>query len=330
MDGPYFNNSSIIVSLAHNSYWQSILMKQYALLIGNDINNLTPNNSWGDLLFQIVDFCNARSLIKSFSNKPFPLLYEEIFLKSVREKHFKESDLKKLIAEKVSTIEQNEIHERIRNFPVKHILTTNYEFTLEGTVPVKGNALVEEKLYSVFRHYRTEGKTFWHIHGDCRIPNSINLGFEHYGGQLQAIRNYVATGTNYVNKDIPRLPLTRRLETGDIAGHSWIELFFTTDIYIMALSLDFVETDLWWLLTFRARWKYYSGKPVPNNIYYFIPEEYAVSSKEKIDLLTANGIIVIDDIPGKNRKDYYHRVLDRVEENQYQGVAGLLTTTLLT
>ncbi|MFT3825614.1 MAG: hypothetical protein QM731_16970 [Chitinophagaceae bacterium] len=289
-------------------------MKKYALLVGNDINNLVPNNSWRDLLQEIITFCNAGKLIKNFDNKPFPLLYEEIFLKAIQANRFKEGDLKKLIAKKVLQIDANEIHERIRKMTARHVLTTNYEFTLEGETPAKSNALVEEKLYSVFRHYVVGNKRYWHIHGDCRTPNSINLGFEHYGGQLQVIRNYVATGTNYANEKVPRLPLTRRLDKDFITEHSWIELFFTVDLYIFGLSLDFVETDLWWLLTYRARLKYYAGKNISNKIYYFIPKEYKEGSKEKIDLLQANGVIVVDSIPGKNRKYYYHKVLDSIEK----------------
>lgn len=39
---------------------------------------------------------------------------------------------------------------------------------------------------------------------------------------------------------------------------SWVDLFFTHDIYILALTLDTNEIDLWWLLTYRA-FLYYSN-----------------------------------------------------------------------
>ena len=39
---------------------------------------------------------------------------------------------------------------------------------------------------------------------------------------------------------------------------SWIDLFFTHDIYIVGLKLDTNEIDLWWLLTYRA-YLYYSN-----------------------------------------------------------------------
>jgi len=290
-------------------------MKTYSLLIGNDINNLVPDNSWKDLLNDIVKFCGAEKLVTNYNNKPFPLLYEEIFLKSLRQADRDERELKKFISSKVSKISANEIHERINALPVKDIITTNYEFTLESSVPGSNSGITDERLYSIFRHYEANGKRYWHVHGDCRNPNSINLGFEHYGGQLQLIRNFVVTGTNYTTKAISKLPLIRRLEDNKLYGHSWIELFFTTDIYIAGLSLDFVETDLWWLLTYRARQKFYRKHPaVKNNIFYFIPSEFAAKSKEKTDLMHATGITVIDHLSGADKKAYYHSVLDIIEK----------------
>ncbi len=290
-------------------------MKRYALVIGNDINNVVPNNSWKDLLDEIVKFCNAKKLVTNFDNKPFPLLYEEIFLKSLKQSHQSERTLKSFIAKKVSTIEPNDIHKRIKSMSVKDIITTNYDFTLEGKTPKKNNAIIDERLYSVFRHNEIDLIKYWHIHGDCRVPNSINLGFEHYGGQLQQIRNYVATGTNYTSKRISKLPLIKRFEKFKLSEYSWIDLFFTTDIYILGLSLDFVETDLWWLLTYRARQIFYRQKSsIKNRIYYFIPNEFADKSKEKIDLLNANGVTVIDTFFGEDRLMYYNQVLDRIEK----------------
>lgn len=34
--------------------------------------------------------------------------------------------------------------------------------------------------------------------------------------------------------------------------HIWPELFFTSDIAIVGLGLDYSEIDLWWLLSMRA------------------------------------------------------------------------------
>lgn len=288
---------------------------QKTLFTGNDINNITPNNSWHDLLEDIVKFCEAGKLVTHFENKPFPLLYEEIFLKSLKQKHRNERDLKNFIASKVSQINGHAIHQRIRESGNQNIITTNYEFTLIGETPQKNNAVISEKLYSVFRNYEKSGVKYWHIHGDCRNPASINLGFEHYGGQLQQIRNYVVSGTNYTNKKLSKLPLIKRLETKKLNGESWIDLFFTTDVYIFGLALDFVETDLWWLLTYRARQVLYKKhKNIKNKIYYFIPHEYLDKSRSKIDLLLANDIVIVDHFSGKNKSDYYNNVLDFIAQ----------------
>ena len=291
-------------------------MRALALLIGNGINNLTPNNSWQDLLEDIVRFCNAQCLVSHQPGKPFPLLYEEIFLKSLRGSRRREIELKTYIAQKVSQIAPNELHARIRGFATTDIITTNYEFSLEGQRPLKNKGIIDEKLYSVFRHYELEGKRYWHIHGDCRVPGSINLGFEHYGGQLQQMRNYVVSGTTYQNPGLPKHPFIKRLKGKETMGLSWIDLFFTTDIYILGLSLDFVETDLWWLLTYRARQVFYRGRgDITNKIVYFLPREYKDTSQIKLDFFAANGVEVVDSLSHANKLAYYHQALDYIEHH---------------
>jgi hypothetical protein len=288
----------------------------FSLLVGNGINNLVPNNSWQDLLEDMVRFCEVEGLINHRSTKPFPLLYEEIFLKSLQMSRRKENELKTFIARKVAQIEPNALHERIREFAIDDIITTNYEFSLEGQVPVKNKGVIEEKVYSVFRHYEVNSIRYWHIHGDCRVPNSINLGFEHYGGQLQQMRNYVVSGTHYERVGLTKHPFIKRLKAKESMGLSWIDLFFTTDIYIVGLSLDFVETDLWWLLTYRARQLYYRSRPdITNKIVYFLPREYKEAALVKLDFLAANGVQVVDSIPGTDTLQYYHQVLDYIERD---------------
>ncbi len=290
-------------------------MGSKTLLIGNDINNIVPNNSWKDIINDIIRFCDAQKMVTDLNNKPFPLLYEEIFLKSLKEKHIDEKNLKKFISDKVRRISPNEIHERIQDLEIKDVITTNYDFTLEGKMPIKNNGIIDERIYSVFRHYKVRNKNYWHIHGDCKNPNSINLGFEHYGGQLQQIRNYLATGTNYKSKNVTKTPLINRLETKDFSGQSWIELFFNTDIYIFGLSLDFEEIDLWWLLTYRARQIFYKRKSaIKNKIYYFVPKEF--NAKEKKDLLLSSDVIIIDSISGKNKLDYYNSIIDFIQKKR--------------
>jgi len=135
------------------------------------------------------------------------------------------------------------------------------------------------------------------------------------------MRNYTVNGTQYKSKEVPKKSLVGRLRAGQQPGyHSWIDLFFTHDIYIIGLTLDFVETDLWWLLTYRARLKYYKSKrkgvkyiDVANNIHYFIPRKYEEKAKAKLQVMDANGIIV-HSIPGPDKTPYYNEVLNRINK----------------
>ncbi|WP_291908328.1 hypothetical protein [Chitinophaga sp. CB10] len=287
-------------------------MKNLVLLIGNDINNISVGRSWKDLLQDIITYCHSSGCIEIDDKKPFPLLYEEIFLTAIRRHHIREKDLKTFIAAKTAEISPNRLHAAIRALQPEHILTTNYEFTLEGRTPTRNTSLIRETNFSIFRRYTEEGIHYWHIHGDCLHPMSINLGFEHYGGQLQLMRNYVVSGTMYSNKAVPKESLIRRIRQQEVYFHSWIDLFFTRDIHIFGLSLDFVESDLWWLLTYRARQQFqHKTISVPNNIYYYIPEEYTARSRFKLDLLKANGVTVIS-MPAASKLAYYEGIIDRI------------------
>ncbi|SKD08156.1 hypothetical protein SAMN05660461_4108 [Chitinophaga ginsengisegetis] len=287
-------------------------MKNLVLLIGNDINNISRGQSWKDLLQDIITFCHAGDCVELDDKKPFPLLYEEIFLTASKNHRIREKDLKSFIAIKAAEIKANPLHSAIRELKPAHILTTNYEFTLEGQIPLENTSIIKEKFYSIFRRYEVDDIQYWHIHGDCLNPMSINLGFEHYGGQLQLMRNYVVSGTVYSSKEVPKPSLLRRIHAREVYFHSWIDLFFTDDIHIFGLSLDFVETDLWWLLTYRARQKFHhKNVPVPNHIFYYIPEEYVAASKFKLDLLTANDVTIVS-LPGKDKLGYYESIIKQI------------------
>ena len=284
------------------------------LFIGNDINNLVPGNSWKNLLGELKTYCCVDGDTIDEANKPFPLLYEEIFLRSLRTNYQPEIKVKEFISRKFLELKSGPIHEQIMSIKADNIITTNYDFLLEGRVPRANKGIITEQRYSVFRHSIVKGKKVWHVHGDCRTPASINLGFEHYGGQLQQIRNYIASGTNYQTRKLNRLPFITRWERGKIYGDSWTELFFTDNIYIFGFSMDFVETDIWWLLTFRARQLFSLKKPIENKIFYFIPTEWADRSKAKLDLLEVNGIEVIKEYPGTDKAKYYQDVIGYINK----------------
>jgi hypothetical protein len=178
---------------------------------------------------------------------------------------------------------------------------------------VKNSGKIRESKYSIFRHNRINGTRVWHIHGECNVPGSITLGYEHYSGQLQQMRNYVVSGTNYRKKSNQK-PLSSRIKTNEIFHESWIDLFFTRDIHIIGLALDFVETDIWWLLTYRARLLKNKRHKIANKIYYYIPEKYVENSKHKIELLNSVKISIVPN--QKKGEPYYREIIESVAKKR--------------
>lgn len=265
------------------------------LLIGNDINNINNSTGWQDLLKQIVKFSGNN--INVSTKKPLPLLYEEIYLKALKSDNIDEDELKTKIAEIISEIKPNEIHDELLNLDVRDYVTTNYDYVLQKrllgnrpTKTLKNEGIIRETKYSVYRHNKLENKRFWHVHGEINVPKSITLGFEHYGGQLQQFRNYTVSGTSYKSKKVSALSLHQRLKQNKVTDDSWIDFFFKDEVHILGLKLDYVETDLWWLITNRARFQLKNPRQYNNRIIYYCPLKY--KDEHKTSIMEANNIEV--------------------------------------
>jgi len=287
------------------------------LLVGNGINNLQSAYTWSHLVRDLIDFVGATKHIR-IAHKPFPLLYEEIVAHAVKEKHIAEAEIKAFIANKIAEFRPNEIHARVMALKLTDVLTTNYDYTLElasGVTDQKtlvNAGVVKENRYSLFRVINTKPTRIWHIHGERKSPNSIALGYEHYSGYLQLMRNYVVMGTAFAYKKHFD-SLEKRLKTNTVRYDSWVDFFFTHDVYIIGLNLDFVEMHLWWLLNYRARRTYATHTPQKNRITYFYPAHFASRIRDKLDLLNASDVIP-HAIKADGWLTYYQRVLDAIEK----------------
>ena len=289
------------------------------LFIGNDINNVQNNssNSWEKLLKKIIEKYKSKTEVGK--SKPFPLIYEELYLELLKDGKLKnELTLKTEIANTLSAIKPNEIHKMLVELDCNNYITTNYDYALQQallkgktTRNLKNEGLVYEKKFSVFRHNTIGEKKFWHIHGEKNAPLSINLGFEHYGGQLQHLRDYVVSGVKYKTKESAIIPLYKRLKENDVKNISWVDLFYTEEVHILGLGLGFEETDLWWLITNRARFKYEKKLEAfkNNKIIYYCPLLYKNDHKEQI--MDANGVetVYID----KLSAELYFEVINRIK-----------------
>lgn len=248
-----------------------------SLLVGNDINSLNPGYDWKQLLKDLINRIGANNEIVHIKEQ-FPLLYEEICTFANSRNTASEGEIKQFIADKVQKLNPNHIHAELTNLGIKEILTTNYEFSLEKSVndsftQFVNNGIVAETKYSIFRNTTLDGLRFWHIHGDAQSSGTIALGYEHYSGYLQNMRNYVVSGSRDSYKNVKFEPLVKRLRNKlDENYKSWLDIFFTNDVHIIGLGLEFVEIHLWWLLTYRARAKNISKLLSRNKIYYYYPQ----------------------------------------------------------
>jgi len=283
------------------------------ILVGNDINNVSSGYSWSDLLSDLIKFVGAGGKFSPLKEQ-FPLFYEEILAFASSSVGKSEHDVKGFIARRVIKMPQNDLHSSFSKLPIDNNLTTNYEFSLEKGLcakkpSVSNSGAVQEQRYSLFRKTTNDQKQFWHIHGDAQRPSSMALGYEHYAGYLQHMRNYVVDGVNYENESFKAL--TKRLsENGNFQHTSWVDFFFTHDVHIVALGLDFVEIHLWWLLTYRARAAIKRKIETSNRIIYYCPKQREDADQTKLRLLKGSNVeIKFFDRPNNDKNIYYCKVL---------------------
>jgi hypothetical protein len=197
----------------------------------------------------------------------------------------------------------------------KNILTTNYDYTLEsaGDYQAFNCSAKNETKYSIHRRQCAGESSIWHIHGEERTAGSILLGYEHYAAYIQQMRNYV-NGTDEKNDTI-----SNQVTLSTNNAISWIDLFFTKDIFILGLGLDYTEIDLWWLLTYRARGKHWSRYSANSNnrIVYICRRNEYIKNYSKMQVLESMGVhIEAFDLKSNDWERFYEEALGYIENSQ--------------
>lgn len=243
------------------------------LLIGNGLNrSLDSSIAWSDLL---QDVANEYKITYN-PDIPMPLEFERIINLYLAAHPTSAKDLyleiKKKVVEKLKNVKlpQGALHFDLRNISPNAILTTNYDFLLEY---VYNDGFVyrgDTKKYLFSPTSTQNGVEFYHLHGMISNPASICLGYEHYIGVVQNLRQELNTKKDNIKE---QMAIRRILLGNEESKNTWGERFYTSDIYIVGFGFANCETDLWWLLTHRA-YLYYSNycglkEHIKNNIVYF-------------------------------------------------------------
>lgn len=237
----------------------------HCLLLGNGINRAALQKDWTQILRELARQFNAEDLTLHLDKKPLSMFIEELCARSDGLFRDTEHTVKAAFAALLEQISPVEAHERICSL-FKVIMTTNYDFTIEEALagPLHHSAfLAPESRYSLFRRHRAAGVDVWHVHGDVGRPTSMVLGFDHYAGSLQKIRNYLTDGIE-VKKARHKVSSPVKNGIFDFTAsreiYSWVDYFLRDHIHIVGLGMDFTEIDLWWLLLHKRRRLHQTGK----------------------------------------------------------------------
>lgn len=286
--------------------WVSGMMKmKNTVVFGNGINLLSENSiSWTDLLSQIKGENQF-----PHDSLPYTMVYEQIYMGMHRARESERVDelkIKNKIAEALSSQESNDVYQLLAGLEVEHYLTTNYDYAFEKALALTSQSSSSEEIYSLRRKrkYQSGGeeKYLWNIHGEIDNPKSIMLGLDHYCGSVSKIDAYVKGNYKYSahGESVSVDPMIVKLKSGKFCYTSWVDLFFSSNVHILGLSLDYSETDLWWILNKRARFA--ADNLIKNNIYYYVDK----IEVQKLGLLESFGVtvVVVDKVDGSYESMY--------------------------
>lgn len=287
----------------------------HSLLIGNGINRVALQMGWSEILQELATKFGGTDLIPHIEHKPLSMFIEELCARSSLRFQAAEHAVKVEFSKLLRQIEPIEAHIRVCG-QFKVIMTTNYDFTIEEAFagPLHSPTfLAPESRYSLFRRHSANTKEIWHIHGDVARPASMVLGFDHYAGYLQKIRNYVTDSIEV--KNIHGGRTSSPVKNGNLdftnnrSVYSWVDYFLRDHIHIVGLGLDFTEIDLWWLLLHKRRRLHQTGQ-----VFYYHTSLNDVGETPVTSLLRSLNVKVVP-VLAKNYHDCYLKAGDLIEKN---------------
>ncbi|WP_454868502.1 SIR2 family protein [Pseudomonas farris] len=286
------------------------------VLFGNGINRLSTNAvSWDDLLDEIKGE-------NRFSNGSLPntMVYERIFMgkhKASESQRIDELVIKSKIASSLAEQESNEVFKLLGDMKFEHYLTTNYDYAFEKALAINPEKLSSEEIYSLRRKRKYKSnigaKYLWNIHGEIDSPKSIMLGLDHYCGSVSKIDAYVKGNYKHSvdGKTISIESMEKKLESDSFCYTSWVDLFFSSNVHIVGLSLDYSETDLWWVLNKRARLA--ADNLVKNNIFFYV--NYIDDQKRGL-LESFDVDVVVTEVIGGDYEGMYRSAISKMLPSQ--------------
>jgi hypothetical protein len=227
------------------------------LLIGNGLNQcLDGGLPWGNLLSQIADQFG----VATCSDIPMPLEFERLINVHLKNNPSDAKDIynriKTAVAGRVLNVSlpSTAIQTELAKLKLSNIITTNYDLLLEKSynsafVPNIHQGVANKPTKYLSGAVGTiSGVNFYHAHGCATVPSTICLGYEHYMGMVEKIRDAINTAP----RDLGKKKIQAVLDGSASPTDTWMEKFYTTNVGIIGFGLYECESDFWWLLTHRA------------------------------------------------------------------------------
>ena len=290
------------------------------ILLGNGINRcILSNISWGDLLSTIATKYN----IEINQNISFPMQFETLVnqglinSKTAIDDAYTEIKQEIISLLKSAALPNNAPHKALTD-NADSIITTNYDFLIEQSIDKNfsfENIPIRSKdgnnKYNLRNSILVSEKEVFHIHGDMRRAQSICLGYEHYAGTVQHLREALATKKDNGSEKIPAIVLA--LRNPKYSTNTWAEKLFTDDVNIVGLGLTQSEIDIWWLITYRATLLYanrFNCKELLNNkiVYHDIGDVFDENMRFTLENLGVE--YVFHYIPEKSNEYFLQKYLD--------------------
>ena len=229
------------------------------LLLGNGINRAFGASSWDDIINNLStgEFDSSPEFAEAIRKLPNSLQTVVISSDSVHD------GMKQVSGELMPKVLDKDHRDLLRNccnLGFDAILTTNYSYEVE-TALLPDFKLKQEKVcryrkntmmgskpqeqFGIFKYFDINGKQIWHIHGEAAKPKSMVLGHYYYGKLLSEIQNRVPQFIRSYKAALAK--------GNNVTYRSWIDYFLVGNIYVIGLSLDPSEMDLWWLINCKKR-----------------------------------------------------------------------------
>ena len=162
-----------------------------------------------------------------------------------------------------------------------YVLTTNYSYEIEAAILNRRN--LSESQISRIMHFHevdhaqtqflvntfndADGVPVWHVHGEARKPDSMIIGSYYYGKLLRRCVERLDGSAEpeeegkkrYSRSSKTNLFKALTKQEKAIKIGSWIDAFVLGDVYMLGFGLDFSETDIWWLLEYKANHRDFCG-----------------------------------------------------------------------